>query len=124
MTLIATVGANKISHKHKYLIDEKVYESELSFLAIAQAYKIENIILIGTEKSEDSIKTILDKNPNIKMVTIESSSVEEVFQESLKYISKDTILDLTQGYRHYPMLTLLASVFLQSDSSKHIKDIF
>ena len=85
---------------------------------------IEDIIIIGTQKSKESISLILEKNQNIEMIVIESSNVEDVFQKSLEYMTKDTILDLTQGYRHYPMLTLLASVFLQNSKTKNIKDIF
>ena len=124
MRLIATMGASGIKQKHKYHIDTKIVESELSFLAIAEAKNIKDIVVIGTEKSKESIQPILDKNRNIEMVVIESSNVEDVFQKSLEYIIDDTILDLTQGYRHYPMLTLLASIFLQSDKNKNIKDIF
>lgn len=124
MRLIATMGANRLVHKHKYMIDGKTYESQVSFMALAQAYGIDDIIIIGTSKSKESIESILETHTNIEMVTIESSNVEEVFQKSLEYITKDTILDLTQGYRHYPMLTLLSSVFLQNSSMKNIKDIF
>jgi len=124
MRLIATMGANTLKYEHKYDINNKSYDSQVSFMALAKAYNISDIIVIGTKQSEISIKSILDKNPNIEMVVIESSNVEDVFQKSLEYISKDTILDLTQGYRHYPMLTLLASIFLQNDESKNIKDIF
>jgi len=124
MRLIATMGANTLNHNHTYIIEGKEYRSEVSFMALAEAYGIEEIIVIGTEKSQVSIRDILDKNPNIDMVTIESDSVEDVFKESLEYMGEDTILDLTQGFRHYPMLTLLASVFLQNSSLKNIKDIF
>jgi hypothetical protein len=124
MRLIATIGASGISRKHKYIIESKSYDSELSFMALSKAYNIDDIVVIGTKKSEESIQSILDLNPNIEMVVIESDNVEDVFQKSLEYIAKDTILDLTQGYRHYPMLTLLASVFLQSNEFKNIKDIF
>lgn len=124
MRLIATMGATGIKNKHKYKINGEIYESELSFLALAKAYNITDIIVIGTKKSQESIQRILDENKNINMVVIESNNVEDVFQKSLEYISKDTILDLTQGFRHYPMLTLLASIFLQSNASKNIKDIF
>jgi len=124
MRIIATMGANSLNHKHKYIIEGKEYFSQVSFMALAEAYNIEEIIVIGTQKSQNSIQAILDENPNIDMVTIESDNVEEVFQSSLEYIGKDTILDLTQGYRHYPMLTLLASVFLQNSAIKNIKDIF
>lgn len=123
MKLIATMGASGIKHKHRYWIEGKEYQSELSFLALAEAFNITDIIVIGTEQSKKSIQTILDNHPNIEMVVIESSNVEDVFQKSLEYISNDTFLDLTQGYRHYPMLTLLASVFLQSSATKNIKDI-
>lgn len=124
MRLLATMGANALSHVHQYTIDEETYKSQVSFLALAQAYDIEDIIVIGTAKSKESIGSILEANPNIEMVVIESSNIEEVFQKSLEYFGEDTILDLTQGYRHYPMLTLLSSVFLQNSSSKNIKDIF
>jgi len=124
MRLIATMGASGIKQKHKYIVENKTYKSELSFIALAEAYKIEDIVVIGTNKSKEAIQPILDLNKNIEMVVIESDNVEDVFQKSLEYISKDTILDLTQGYRHYPMLTLLASVFLQNSKSKNIQDIF
>lgn len=123
MRLIATMGASGIKQKHKYIIKNKEYQSELSFLALAEAYHITDIIVIGTEESQKSIQVILDKNPNIEMVVVKSSNVEDVFQKSLEYTANDTFLDLTQGYRHYPMLTLLASVFLQSNDTKNIKDI-
>jgi len=124
MRLIATMGASGINNKHSYAINGENYESELSFMALAEAYRIDDIIVIGTEESEKSIKSVLDQNSNIKMVVIDSDNVEDVFQKSLEYISKDTILDLTQGYRHYPMLTLLASIFLQNNAEKNVKDIF
>jgi len=124
MRLIATMGANELNFKHSYLVNGNEYNSQVSFMALAEAYGIEDIIVIGTEKSKESIQSILDANKNIEMLVIESNNVEDVFQKSLEYISKDTILDLTQGYRNYPMLTLLASVFLQNSSEKNIKEIF
>jgi len=124
MRLIATMGANTLNQIHQYSINEKIYESQVSFMALAEAYSIQDIVVIGTAKSKESIASILEANKNIEMVVIESSNVEEVFQNSLEYMTKDTILDLTQGYRHYPMLTLLSSVFLQNSSTKNIKDIF
>jgi len=124
MKLIATIGANKLDKKHIYEIDTKEYEEYLSFMALSKAFKIEDIVLIGTSKSKESIEPLLKENPNIKMICIESDDVSKVFQESLNHIEKDTILDLTQGFRHYPMLTLLSSVFLQNTKDKNIKDIF
>ena len=124
MRLIATMGASGIKNIHTYEINGKEYESRLSFLALAKAFNINDIFVIGTIKSKESIEDILKENKNIKMVAIESNNVEDVFQKSLEYIGKNTILDLTQGYRHYPMLTLLASIFLQNDSTKNIKDIY
>jgi len=124
MRLIATIGATPLNFRHSYLVNDNEYISQVSFMALAEAYGIEDIIIIGTKESKKSIQSILDENKNIEMLVVESDNVEEVFQKSLEYINKDTILDLTQGYRHYPMLTLLASVFLQNDSVKNIKDIF
>ena len=111
MRLIATIGANRLLHTHTYKLNNKSYNSKLSFLALAEALKIEDIVLIGTQKSKASIKEILEENKNIKMVIVESKNFEDVFKKSLEFITKDTILDLTQGFRHYPMLTLLAAVF-------------
>ncbi|MBD3795612.1 MAG: hypothetical protein IE909_13550 [Campylobacterales bacterium] len=124
MRLIATMGASGISQKHVYSVNNKEYQSELSFMALAEAYHITDIVVIGTEISKNKIQPILDQHSNIEMVVIESDQVEDVFQKSLEYIVQDTILDLTQGYRHYPMLTLLASIFLQNSKTKNVKDIF
>ena len=124
MRLIATIGANRLLHTHTYKLNNKSYNSKLSFLALAEALKIEDIVLIGTQKSKASIKEILEENKNIKMVIVESKNFEDVFKKSLEFITKDTILDLTQGFRHYPMLTLLAAVFLQSDNITNIKNIY
>jgi len=124
MRLIATMGATGIDKKHIYKINNKEFKKELSFLALAEAYNIKDIVLIGTKVSENKIKPILNNNPNIKMVVIESVSVEEVFEKSLEYLDDETILDLTQGFRHYPMLTLLATIFKQSDKKNIIKDIY
>jgi len=124
MKLIATIGANTLTRKHNYTIGDKEYQEYVSFLALAKAFDIDDIVLIGTNESKNSVDELLQENKNIKMVVIESDDVKTVFQESLNHISKDTILDLTQGFRHYPMLTLLASVFLQNVPQKNIKDIF
>jgi hypothetical protein len=124
MRLIATVGANKLKHEHTYFLNKSSYTHTVSFLALAEALKITDIVLIGTQQSEESLQPLLEKNPNIKMVKIDSDETATVFQKSLDHITKDTILDLTQGYRHYPMLTLLASVFLQNKPDKNIKNIY
>jgi len=40
MRLIATIGANRLSHAHIYKLKNKSYKSQLSFLALAEALKI------------------------------------------------------------------------------------
>jgi hypothetical protein len=124
MKLIATIGANKLMHEHEYVFRDQTYTAQVSFMALAEAYGIEEIVLIGTKQSTQSIQELLDAHPNITMVEVDSDDVSEVFRVSLDHIGEDTVLDLTQGYRHYPMLTLLASVFLQNKPGKNIRQIY
>lgn len=122
MRLVATVGAGDFTKCHTYKLKKNELKEPLSFLAAAKFYNIEDIVILGTEQTKESIRHILDENPNIKMVVIDSMEIETVFKKSIDHIVKDTILDLTQGFRHYPMLTLLASILSQT-SANSIKDI-
>ena len=124
MRIIATVGNSKLQIKHKYIIENKSYEEYLSFMALAKHYDVDDIVLIGTKESQKELSEFLSSNPNITMLVISSDDVQEVFQASLQYFTNETILDLTQGYRHYPMLTLLASSFVATKSNANIKDIY
>jgi len=124
MRLIATIGASGIELSHNYKVNNKVISAQTSFLALAEYFAITDIVLIGTTQSKKRIEPILKENPNIKMEIVEGFDTQTIFQKSVSFIEKDTILDLTQGFRHYPILTMLAAIFSQIDNSKDVKNIY
>ncbi|NPA87285.1 MAG: hypothetical protein GXO01_01135 [Epsilonproteobacteria bacterium] len=121
MKLIATLGSTKSIRKHKYELNNKIYEEFFSFMAIKKHYKIEdkNIIIIGTKATKEVHGKLIK---NFDFVEINENNFEDIFAKVIKTIQKDCILDLTQSFKTISFGSLLGYIMSNLDDRK-AKDI-
>lgn len=126
MKLITVLGATPVTSQQRYSIDGKMYQEYFAFLAMAHALTIpdENIIVIGTPQTKELLT-----NPQytihpaiIENFVHSSDSVDELFEKCLSMIDDDTVLELTQGFRHLPMTLLLSGI--AASSEKRLSNIY
>lgn len=126
MKLIAVLGATAVTQKQRYTLNGAVFEEYFAFLAMATALHIpsEQITIIGTEQtkallseSQYAISTAIIEN-----FVLSSDSVDELFETCLSLIDDDTVLELTQGFRHLPMTLLLSGI--AASSEKRLSNIY
>jgi hypothetical protein len=126
MKLITVLGATPVTSQQRYSIDDKIYEEYFAFLAMAHALAIpdENIIVIGTEQTLELLsKPLYAIHPAIIEHFIHSSdNIDELFEKCLSMIDDDTVLELTQGFRHLPMTLLLSGI--AASSEKRLSNIY
>jgi len=90
----------------------------------------EKFIFIGTQCAIDFQKIILAetiKGKDIDYVTIEDDSLDDIFEKILELLQEekgDTILDITHGFRHQPIMAIFASTLSQFLERKNLKIIF
>jgi len=110
MKLIATLGATSVDKDHIYIINDKKHHAKISPLALKEHFKIkdEDVYIIGTKQTKERLGDIISK---FNFVEINEDSLENVFETAVKYIEKDDIVDLTQGYRSFPFGVFLALNF-------------
>lgn len=126
MKLIAVLGATSLIKKQCYSLDGSIFEEYFAFLAMANALHIphENITIIGTQQTKN---LLLEPQYNISFAIIEnfilsSDSVDELFEMCLSLIDDDTVLELTQGFRHLPMTLLLSGI--AASNEKRLSNIY
>lgn len=128
MRLIATLGANMENLEHEYVISDMSYIAYFSFQALAKHSKIadKNINIIGTSKTKDMLDRLSSngKIPNYALKIVEDEDPKNVMEASLELLDENCIIDLTQGLRSHPMLTLIASIYSRSLEGKNVNDIF
>jgi len=124
--LITVLGATEPKHKQHYVHEGKIYDDYFAFLALARALSIPpaSIIVIGTEKTRGLLNTELyaiasEIRDNFVLST---DSVDELFEKCLSLIDDDTVLDVTQGFRHMPMTLLLSGI--AASSQKRLSGIY
>jgi hypothetical protein len=126
MKLITVLGATPVTSQQRYSIDDKIYEEYFAFLAMAHALTIpdENIIVIGTPQTKELlVNPQYAIHPAIIANFVPSSdSVDELFEKCLSMIDDDTVLELTQGFRHMPMTLLLSGI--AASSEKRLSGIY
>jgi len=126
MNLIAVLGATPVSLKQNYTLDTKTYDEYFAFLAIAKALGISsnNIIVIGTKESKALLcDTRYEIDPAIlDRFVYSSDNIDELFEKCLSLIDDDTVLELTQGFRHLPMTLLLSGI--AASSEKRLSNIY
>lgn len=126
MKLIAVLGATTVTQKQCYTLDNVVYEEYFAFLAMANALHIpsENITIIGTEQTKALLlesKYAID-SAIIDNFILSSDNVDQLFERCLSLIDDDTVLELTQGFRHLPMTLLLSGI--AASSEKRLSNIY
>jgi hypothetical protein len=126
MKLIAVLGATAVTQKQRYTLESAVYEEYFAFLAIASALDIpsENITIIGTEQTKALLLEPQYAIPTaiLDNFILSSDHVDELFETCLSLIDEDTVLELTQGFRHLPMTLLLSGI--AASSEKRLSDIY
>lgn len=126
MKLIAVLGATPVTQKQHYTLDNVVYEEYFAFLAMANALHISSdyITIIGTEQTKALLlepKYTID-SAIIDNFILSSDNVDELFERCLSLIDDDTVLELTQGFRHLPMTLLLSGI--AASSEKRLSNIY
>lgn len=124
MKLIATLGDTKSEFSHTYMFGSELYKERVSFMAVAKKYAIaeQNITILGTAQTEKYIQRAFPNN-HFNMVVVDDIDIDELFNKSVEHIDKNTILDLTQGFRHFPMTLLLGAIF-DISKEKNIHEIY
>ncbi|MEF3191393.1 MAG: TM1812 family CRISPR-associated protein [Campylobacterales bacterium] len=125
MKLIAVLGATKTDYKQIYRHNGKEYVDYFSFLAFARAFSIDpsHIVIIGTKKTRELLKEERYEIPQEVMENFVEApdEIDALFERCLELIDPETIIDVTQGFRHIPMTLLLASIM--SLAHAPLKDI-
>ena len=121
--LIGMVGATPVEENYCYYYDDKNYvEAPLSILALEKILKPHKVIVLCT-------KTALSKQAghlaDVETVLIPEGTTENEFKEMFKTVltnltGKRIILDLTQGFRHQPVLLFLGG-FIRGLSHINLK---
>ncbi len=126
MKLLAVLGATKVAQRQRYMYEGKVYEEYFSFLALAKAKSIDDeaVYVMGTpdtlamlRQPEFAIASVIQE----QFIEVDDS-VDALFERCMGLIEEETILDLTQGFRHLPMTLLLSG--LASASHKRLGGIY
>ncbi|MDQ1245541.1 MAG: hypothetical protein QG565_1882 [Campylobacterota bacterium] len=124
MKLVATLGNTKSELLHTYIFGSELYKERVSFMAVAKKYAIaeQNITILGTAQTQEYIQRAFPNN-HFNMVVVDDTDIDELFNKSVEHIGKNTILDLTQGFRHFPMTLLLGAIF-DISKEKNIHEIY
>ncbi len=126
MRLIATMGASMPRHRHTYTIDDKSYETYFAFQAVAQHYAIadDEVFIVGTKGQRGTFDTIGSFLQRYNAVEIDSDAeAKSIFALIHKYSTANTVLDLTQGFRHIPMMSLLSAMYAKNGNNIEYKNI-
>ena len=122
MKLIATLGATKPTFKHKYFIEDKIFEVNFSFEALKEFYQIsdDKVIIVGTSKTKEVLGEYI---LNYQFQEVSSDDFESIFEIFIGLIEKGDIIDLTQSFRSLPIGAFLSYGFSKSLGTE-LKDIF
>jgi hypothetical protein len=126
--LIACQGTSRQVYEYTYN-DQKVV-SKATFIAISKLLKdIEKVILFVTPQSRDVAEELI-KEENLSVPVeyrdISSTDFEKVIENMFDCLDKNSnaLIDLTQGYRHLPMLLLIATLIENIELEKKRNILF
>ena len=129
--LIATLGATKGSREHTYYLGDSSYATAYSMGAIAKHFKVDEVFVIGTEETKKMLEEhppTLEMPPRLISIPMGGNIEERLYNKAIELFEFDgeVILDVTQGYRAFPILTTLAAMVPQHGKKKTTKllDIF
>jgi len=106
--------------------ESKAYKNSTEFLL--QNYD-DDFVFIGTKCAIKFQKIILKtslKEKKVTYVEIEDDSLDDIFEKVLELLQEndETLLDITHGFRHQPIMAIFASTLAQFLEKKSLKIIF
>jgi len=95
---------------------------------LLQHYPVDEGYFIGTEVAIDFQKKLLTFDAEKHhFITVEDDSLDDIFEKILELLNKEqgeTILDITHGFRHQPIMAIFASTLSQFLERKDLKIIY
>jgi CRISPR-associated DxTHG motif protein len=94
---------------------------------LLQNYPNEEGYFIGTKIAIDFQKELLAFNDKHHFIEVEDDSLDDIFEKILELLNKEqgkTILDITHGFRHQPIMAIFASTLSQFLERKYLKIIY
>jgi len=95
---------------------------------LLQHYPDDKGYFIGTEVAIDFQKKLLKFNDKKHyFITVEDDSLDDIFEKILELLNQEqgeTILDITHGFRHQPIMAIFASTLSQFLERKDLKIIY
>ena len=82
---------------------------------------------IGTQMAIDFQKELLNfKEKKCHFIVVEDDSLDDIFEKILELLqeSEETILDITHGFRHQPIMAIFASTLSQFLERKDLKIVY
>jgi len=126
--LLACHGISQSIHEYTY--KDKKCISKATFAALPKlSGDIEKIVLFVTPEARVNAEKIMrEENIQIEVTfnVISATEFEEMIEKMFDYLDKnpDVIIDLSQGYRHQPMLLLLATLIESIEAEKKRRIFF
>ena len=120
--LIATLGATRGSREHIYHFpDGSKYTAAYSLGAIAKYYQIDELVIIGTEETKQMLEEYpmtINVETTIIAIPLIKNIEETLYHKAIEFFDfpRKILLDVTQGYRAFPMLTIFAAMFAQHNA--------
>ena len=134
ISILGTAGRDfNTKEKASFFYDCTLLEKESgnfcnSLDMLLQHYPVDEAYFIGTEVAIDFQKKLLkfDKKRH-HFITVEDDSLDDIFEEILALLNQEqgqTILDITHGFRHQPIMAIFASTLSQFLERKDLKIIY
>jgi len=109
------------------ILDKKSGKFCNSLDMLLQHYPKEEGYFIGTEVAIDFQKKLLKFNNRHHFIEVEDDSLDDIFEKILELLNQEpneTILDITHGFRHQPIMAIFASTLSQFLERKDLKIIY
>ena len=133
ISILGTAGRDfKTKEPVSFFYDCKLLEKESgnfcnSLDMLLQNYPNEEGYFIGTEVAIDFQKKLLKFNNRHHFIEVEDDSLDDIFEKILELLQEEkseTILDITHGFRHQPIMAIFASTLSQFLERKDLKIIY
>jgi len=134
ISILGTAGRDfKTKEKASFFYDCTILKKDSgefcnSLEMLLEHYPIDEGYFIGTEIAINFQKKLLkfDKKRH-HFITVEDDSLDDIFEEILALLNQEqgqTILDITHGFRHQPIMAIFASTLSQFLERKDLKIIY
>ena len=134
ISILGTAGRDfKSKEKVSFFYDCSRLEKESgdfcnSLDMLLQHYPVDEGYFIGTQVAIDFQKELLEfDEQRHHFIAVEDDSLDDIFEKILELLQqeqKETILDITHGFRHQPIMAIFASTLSQFLERKDLKIIY